>query len=130
MRDAVALLGLAAAMAINMPAVAQQHTPMTGMELYNYCDSKIVEIQSGCEMYVFGFFEGYAVAQQARETGYALICLRGGESPVQLRLIVQKAMRDHPEILNYPAGVITTRSLVDAFKCGPGEKPKYPQQPN
>jgi hypothetical protein len=63
------------------------------------------------------------VGQQLTQTGYPPVCLPSDIPTSQVQLIVQKAIREHPEILNLNGVGIVTRALRDAYTCKPGQVP-------
>jgi hypothetical protein len=110
-------------------ACAQQPgTTLKGIELYDICNSKEVAIKAGCEMYIDGFMDGFIVGQLLAISYSTYLCFpESGLVSEQAELIVLKAMRDHPELLNQDAKIIVGRGLLDAFRCKPGQTPHYQQ---
>jgi hypothetical protein len=112
--------------AVSTTANAQPSSALTGMDLYNWCNSQDEQIKTACLGYVNGFVDGYVMGQEGMQTyKQPLICLPSGVSVGQMQLITQKAMRDHPELLNQTANAIMLKALLDAYRCKPGEMPKY-----
>lgn len=110
-------------------ANAQSSASLTGMDLFNMCNSQDAQIQTGCISYAGGFVDGYMMGQEGMQMYKSpLVCLPSGVSVGQMQLIAQKAMRDHPEILNQTANAIMLKALIDAYRCKPGEAPKYGPQ--
>ena len=124
MARVAAVLGITAA--VQAPARAERG-PFTGAELYSLCNSQVAVIKADCVAYLGGFVEGVIVGQQLT-TFHILLCLPAGVSMLQLRLIVQKGMRDHPENLDQTANAVVATALIDAFKCRPGQVPVYGHQ--
>lgn len=110
---------------------AQSTASLTGIGLYNMCNSQNAEIQTGCISYVGGFVDGYIMGQEGTQIyKQPLICLPSGVSVGQMQLIAQKAMRDRPELLNQTANAIMLKALLGAYRCKPGEAPKYGSSQN
>jgi Rap1a immunity proteins len=121
MAFAAAALGLTAA--VQAPAHAERG-PLTAAELYDLCNSQVAAIKADCTAYLGGFVEGVMVGQQLA-TFHVLLCLPAGVSMLQLRGIVQKGMQDHPENLDRGANAVVATTLIEAFKCKPGQVPVY-----
>lgn len=122
---------LLAAAAILMPACVQADapvSPVTGMELYNWCTSNDGEIETACRVYLAGVTEGFTLGQQLQQYGI-ILCLPDGVTPPQMQLMLLKVARDHPELLNMPAATIASKAILDTYKCHPGQSPVYGQTP-
>ena len=99
-------------------------TPLTGTELYNWCTSKVVEVEDSCLTYLAGFGDGLAVGQQSMQNS-AMLCAPTGITAGQAQLMLQKSAREHPELLNEVSAVIAGRAFFDTYRCRPGEAPIY-----
>jgi hypothetical protein len=102
-----AFLAIAASV-IPLCSQAQTPTPVTGMEIYNWCMSKVTAIETGCWTFLAGVTEGIVLGQQLLKYNTA-ICLPTGITPPQMQLMVQNAAREHPELLNQPSVAIVGR---------------------
>jgi hypothetical protein len=111
-------------------AYGQQTGPLTGMELHVMCGSSDSQMLPDCSAYLGGFVEGFVLGQEALELGHRPVCLPTGVTAPQMRLIVQKTMLDHPEILDMGARAVALKALVDAYQCKAGQRPEYSRSPN
>lgn len=118
------ILVIAAIMALHGAAHAEDHGPLTGMELRTMCEANDTPTKALCAAYTGGYTEGYILGQQLLKSGYPPVCPVKGLSAPQMRLIVQKTISDHPELLNEGARVIMAKALT-SFWCMPGQLPKY-----
>lgn len=112
-----------------IPVNAIAQTPLSGMELYNSCTSKVVEVEISCLIYLVGFLDGLGVGQQFTQYG-TILCPPTGITSSQLQLMLQKAAREHPELLNENANMIASKAIFDAYRCRPGEAPIYGRKAN
>jgi Ssp1 endopeptidase immunity protein Rap1a len=104
----LALATLVAA-GIGEPAAAED---MTGMELRNWCSGKPGSIDAmNCRTFMLGFINGLALA------GNKSWCMPTDITDVQAALIVSKYMREHPEALHMPPGLIAGRALYVPYAC-------------
>lgn len=121
-------LFLVAAIGI-IPINAIAQTPLSGMELYNFCTSKTSAVEGSCHTYLAGFMDGLGVGQQLTQYG-TILCPPSGITAGQLQLMLQKAAREHPELLNENANVIASKAIYDAYRCRPGDAPIYGRKVN
>jgi hypothetical protein len=56
--------------------------------------------------------------------------LPGGVTAIQLQLMLAKAAKEYPEVLNQEAVIILTKVLLLHYRCKPGEKTIYEGKPN
>ena len=95
----------------------------TGMDLSQQCSSAPESLgDTFCKTFVTAFTLGLgAVQNQAyAEHKTTMTCIptgEGGATMDQIRLIVEKFMRDNPQILNKPADVIMFVAINKAFPC-------------
>lgn len=94
------------------------------MELIQDCTSPGQDRYAFCMGYLRGILNGIMVGQQSFQLGY-VVCQPPGVSSPQLSLMVQKIARENPAVLNQSALDITGRTILDAFRCKPGQKPNY-----
>ena len=64
-------------------------------------------------MRAIGYLDG--IADAAVGLGYT--CYPTGVTQAQLREVVMKYLRDHPERLNDPAPLLVLNGLLEAFPC-------------
>lgn len=69
---------------------------------------------SFCGGYVLGVVDALISASATTETTY---CIPANADSGQLVRVVAKYLNDNPAKLNDPAGVLVTKSIVDAFPC-------------
>ena len=126
------LLSLALLLAISLARSPKLHAQdvLKGMDLLSLCTLTNVHNQALCSMYLRGFAEGYVMSQEMAELGYSPVCMPAGVTGTQMILMFQKTAREHPEFLNEDAEVLVMKIFFDAYKCRPGERPKYPAKPN
>ena len=77
---------------------------------------------SVCKTWVSGFYSGLAMAQVDASTNHKVpaTCLPSGSgaaSTDQMRLIIQKFMRDNPQLLNQPMEMVAFLAIQGAFPC-------------
>jgi hypothetical protein len=119
-RTALALIIWAGA---SVPAFA-----VSGADFYKDCaenDPKTTTAAAlSCLVYLRGFVDGIQVGDLAVAEGGARFCPpAGGLSNTQARLVVQKYMREHPELLGKEAAFSITGALYETFTCAPGQTP-------
>jgi Ssp1 endopeptidase immunity protein Rap1a len=109
----LALAALVAA-GIGEPATA---TDMSGIALRNWCSSgKPGSIDAmNCRTFMLGFINGLALADGFG--GNKSWCMPTDLTDVQAALIVSKYMREHPEALHMPPGLIAGRALYVPYAC-------------
>jgi hypothetical protein len=110
---------------IASPAKAQP--PFTGIMLHEACTAGNAGDQFGehiCLMWVSGFVQGMYWSQELadfknlpRTTCLPVSSDGTGVTGEQARLIVEKYMRDHPELLHKSARAVAGTALVLAFPC-------------
>src|SRR5438105_4923965 len=72
----------------------------TGMELFEMCTkSANLAGEAACQAYIYGFAQGYEASSLLSPKA----CIPGEANYGQIRLVFEKYMRDHPEILDKPA---------------------------
>jgi hypothetical protein len=99
----------------------QAHAQMDGMKLHGACNKDAPNSIGDvfCNGYTLGFLEGFIMGAAQLTVGKRLVCLpeREAISAAQLRVIVQKYLRDHPEELHKLDYELVTSALVAAFPC-------------
>jgi hypothetical protein len=91
----------------------------TGLDLQYLCNSHDDKAVSMCEMWIGGFMRGLSAAQ-AISKQQRVTCLPNGSTGEQGVLIVQKFLKDSPQLLHQPADVLAFVALTRAFPCGRG----------
>jgi hypothetical protein len=91
-------------------AAAQRFSPVDGNKLLGFCTSKS---PVGCDAYISGVADAIA----AGGPGKAPACIPDGVTGVQLRDVMVKYLKAHPESRQQKAGTLTVRALGQAFPC-------------
>jgi hypothetical protein len=116
------------AVILSLIPVASHAAPFTGMQLYHWCSSaKGSEGDLACMAYAIGFFDGmfdFIVPTDVKTASgaplIADVCPPNegiGVSYGQVRLIIEKYLRDHPEELNQAASGLALSAMKGAFPC-------------
>ena len=106
-----------------MLVFAATGTSVSGTSLYQQCTAAPeTEANHLCEVWVIGFTTGLTDTQAmiAAKHGAPVTCIplgEGGASPDQVRLIIEKFMRNYPQLLNYPADIVALKAINLAFPC-------------
>jgi hypothetical protein len=69
-----------------------------------------------CAYYIAGVADGLSIGHAGANQGISY-CVPEGVNSRQIRLIVEKYMRDHPDRLHLDSAVVVTFALWDAFRC-------------
>lgn len=114
------IMGVAAAVALAavMPQQAKANF-YSGNEVYSNClalrsDDTYYQKYAMCMAYVSG---AYDAIELARDINSAPRCGPDGLTVGQLKDVVVKYMREHPENRNYSAASLVLLSMVDAWGC-------------
>ena len=105
---------LLAMLALPNPSLA-----LTGSDLHRYCTKKN---DSAAEVFCLGYLRGLSdglyLGEELGARGKRM-CTPDDKSInlTQVRLIVEKAFKEHPELLHEPAGTLVMVALYDVFKC-------------
>jgi Ssp1 endopeptidase immunity protein Rap1a len=83
----------------------------TGMDLLECRGAK-----TSCEAWIAGFEAGLFAAREGEKHNKS-VCLPEGFTGKQAALIVDKYMKEHPEMLHFNAGPIVFLALWGAFPC-------------
>ena len=90
----------------------------TGMQLRELCTAgSDAPEQNICRTWISGYQAGLFAAQTIAKA-HRVTCLPRGFTGDQAWLIVEKFMKDHPNILHGRADVIAFVALSEAFPCG------------
>jgi Rap1a immunity proteins len=120
------LLAAVALVAIARGVCAQA---LTGNDLYGVCFAKNAGATGTCSVFANGYVRGLIQGQINTQAGY-LLCVPPNVTGSQIVLMVQKAMRDHPELLNEPQEFIILKAIAESYACKSGQSPIYGQKPN
>jgi hypothetical protein len=94
------------------PVAAADH--LTGQELWNRCSGQPGSVDNvSCISWIEGLVAGLALGETAGKQW----CFPNGGTVGQARLIIEKVMRDHPELLHEDALPIAAAALRAAFPC-------------
>ena len=102
----LALIGWAGA------ASAQRVSTVDGNKLLGFCSAKATV---GCDAYISGVADAIAAAGP----GKAQACIPSSVTGTQLRGVMVKYLRSHPESRELKAGALTIKALGQAFPCKP-----------
>jgi hypothetical protein len=119
MFDKIVSASILTCLAIACPARAAD--TLTGTMLYKMCTGADYE-QSSCLIWISGVVAGmyYSQASAQAKNLTTPTCLPNQPSVVtgdQARLIIEKRMRDYPQVLNNPASAVAGAALELAFPC-------------
>jgi hypothetical protein len=90
---------------------------LTAQQLLLYCSEKSASpADISCTAYVSGFAEGLLIGKLMSEGGLGF-CPPQDLSALQVRLIVENWMRQHPKALNEPARKAAMAALFTAYPC-------------
>lgn len=89
----------------------------TGIEFGELCASSETSVRLACSSFIKGLITGLYLSRSLSSAGITY-CLPDIFGVPQALLIIQKFMRDHPEMLHQDFGSLATTALVQAFPCG------------
>jgi hypothetical protein len=92
---------------------------LTGTELYQSCQDKTPGVGfTACLSYSRGVMEGLLIGKILSKKGPLPYCPPDdGLSATQARLIIEKYLKDHPEMLHKQAAFLAAEALMAAFPC-------------
>ena len=106
-RGAVILAGFL----ICEPLAAAEH--LSAQKLYERCSDHSGSAEDAtCTAWIMGFADGLAMGQAGKAW-----CFPEGGTVGQARLVIEKFLRDHPEVLHLPAVAVAGGALMAAFPC-------------
>ena len=91
-------------------AYAQRVSKVNGTKLMSLCSAGRA---TDCDAYLSGVAD--AIGAGGRD--HAAACIPDAVTGVQLREVVKKFLRDHPQDAEKPAGVLVTQAFAAAFPC-------------
>jgi hypothetical protein len=98
---------------------------LSGTELYTLCSAPAGSTKEvACISYVRGLLDGIDIGAGVPEFTARYCPPNGGIETTQARLIIEKQMKDHPELLNRHAVVIAASALQEAFPCAEQKNPQ------
>lgn len=87
------------------------------VKLYEFCTRKSDSPESiGCSAYITGFTEGLFIGKSLPGSGHSY-CPPKGMTTAQARLVIEKFLRERPQMLNEAASSMAMAALVLAFPC-------------
>jgi len=89
---------------------------LTGNELYRLCTEGTRGNSAVCAAYIRGIHEGMSLGEGMAKEGVDY-CPPDGLRGEQTKLIVEKYMREKPEIMHKGAGILVGSALYKAFGC-------------
>ena len=106
--------------AILMPAAAQAqtyvptHALTSGNDFQEMCADQAA-FMLACVMFVQGVHDGTKAVDYINEK--PTFCLPTNVTTGELQKVALKSLKDHPEVLHWPAGIILVYSWQTAFPC-------------
>ena len=110
------LCGFVARVTILIATWAAPATSFTGVELSDLCFRKGTDGQLACTSYVRGFADGVTF-EALMVGGDANYCPPQSLPVRDMRVIVEKYLKDHPDQLGKEAGALVGFALHHAFPC-------------
>lgn len=89
---------------------------INGLELQKRCNSKMVDTENGCKLYVAGVIDSYAFLADAKNLENR-ICIPEEVAIEQLQSIVIEHLNQHPKDLHNAASYIVLAAIRKAFPC-------------
>jgi hypothetical protein len=113
------LLLLLLALALSPQARAADNPDLSAQALYDLCNNNDQHAQDVCQSWIYGFAWGMVTSQIATSAANLSpgTCIPEGVTGGQALLIIEKFMRDHPELLHHNAAVFSGFALTQAFPC-------------
>ncbi len=108
-RKAITAAALLAWLSAPPPSLA-----LTGADLHANCQKQGNLDQMACAAYVLGLSEGLPLGTTL---GTGFYCPRSESGPQQIRLIVEKFLREHPDRLHEHAAFLAADARTAAFNC-------------
>ena len=91
-------------------AHAQRVSNVTGVTIMKACTGPT---HDQCDAYVDGF--GDAITAGGKD--HALACIPKASTGTELRDVLVKFLKDHPEDQHFKAGTLATRAFAKAYPC-------------
>lgn len=94
---------------------------LTGTDLKDICDRDSSTFRLACLMYIAGVSDGLNLApsfyKSYEDKTDEIICFPGGVKQSLRRTIVESYLKDHPDILEFPAEVLIYMALKEVWSC-------------
>ena len=105
--------------ALILTCICPAQAAFTGADLYSACTGSDANANQVCTEWINGVAVGMAGAQHVaqRKKISPATCLPDSLTGQQARQIIEKFMRDRPELLHTTAAVIAIVALEQAFPC-------------
>ena len=110
MRFAAAAAATCLAALLSTGAQAQRLSKVNGAKLMSICNAGR---STDCDAYLSGVAD--AIGAAGRD--HAAACIPDAVTGVQLREVVKKFLRDHPQDMQKPAGELVTHAFAADFPC-------------
>ncbi len=91
-------------------AQAQRDSNVDGRQLLSVCTGKLF---ATCDAYVDGFSD--AIVAEGRQ--HALACIPRASTGTEMRDVLIKFLKDHPEDQHLKAGTLAARAFAKAYAC-------------
>ena len=111
--EAGVILAVLLALAQANPTPQSAGSYLNGNELYDQCQRPESTL---CLAYVMGIYDGHLDAV-AQDRARRMVCLTGSVEAQQLKDVVTRYLRDHPETRHATAASIALYALGQAFPC-------------
>ena len=86
------------------------------LQLHHVCTDTDARSQSACSGFLAGYIAGLQMGVATAKQG-KLICFPNNFSFDQIKLIIEKLLRDEPQVVNLPAHQVLTVALQHAIPC-------------
>jgi hypothetical protein len=98
---------------------ATRANALTGAQLYEACVEapKDSTASATCNIYVRGFIDGLVMGALEAADGRKFCPPEDGISVEQGRVLLEKVLRDRPELLHREGGYLFGFAMMDAFPC-------------
>jgi hypothetical protein len=90
---------------------------ISGNDLWTWCSSREVRSVNLCLGYALGAADVWTVVSTRPQWDLAKVCLPSAVKPDQVRDVVIRYLREHPEDRHNPAALAAYSALKDAFPC-------------
>ena len=99
--------------------VGPANADFTGNDLHTLCTLDTEKTKTACRMWITGFLNGLTMAQvlSKQQNKEPVTCIPNGVTGDQARMIVEKYMRDRPNVLHLSGEPIAAFALTRAFPC-------------
>ncbi|MGE0653610.1 MAG: Rap1a/Tai family immunity protein, partial [Alphaproteobacteria bacterium] len=121
MKRCLGVLGvLIMSYSVSFPSMAQQssaETFETGRTLLQKCSDEAANLNR-CQSYIEGVADAMRLEQAYRRTFFgSRICINQNVLGREIKMIVVRWMREHPEALRSPAAQVIAQAVLKEFPC-------------